>query len=148
MIQGGTPEQEGRQKWSEKHPFEDGSQGNNSAVSTIERNREPHAKDTLLYEHCRDTLRYFFSKMPPAGHSGGRRMLFISAYTHNGSLTGAWGRPQRFPWAYWGTSWQSCRRTSGPACWPGRRRPPCPPTCRGRPASRRERWGTRWDNRR
>ena len=28
------------------------------------------------------------------------------------AITSPWGRPQQSPWAYWGTSWQSCPRTS------------------------------------
>ena len=61
-------------------------------------------------------------------------------------FTWPWGRQPRYWRAYWGTSWRSSPGTWRPACWPARRKQPCPPTYRGHPASRRARRGSWWDN--
>ena len=70
------------------------------------------------------------------------RRLFC--YLLQGAITWRGGRRWRSRGPCGDTSWQSSRRTYWPACWPARRRLPCPPTCRGRPASRRARRGSWW----
>lgn len=72
----------------------------------------------------------------------GRGRWFMDSAQPQKLSSWAWGRLPQFRKACWDTSWRSCPQTSGPACWPGRRRRPCRPTCRGRPAFRRARRGS------